>query len=140
MLPLALHRRLFLQGTLGSAVSIGSSRLACAASGDQRRSNKSVIFLWMNGGPSHIDMWDPKPSAPAEIRGPFTPIVTSQPGIQVTEHLPGHARLLEKLTLLRSIDCSDCEHDPNTVMQTGSGEARKTKRTNGKNQNMPLDM
>ena len=59
-------------------------------------------MLWMNGGPSHIDMWDPKPSAPAEIRGPFDPIATSHPGIQVTEHLPGHARLLDKLTLLRA--------------------------------------
>ena len=128
MHPADLHRRLFLQGSLGSALSIGSSRLTCAAAGktSQAGSNKSVIFLWMNGGPSHIDMWDPKPSAPAEIRGPYAPIATSQPGIRVTEHLPGHARLLEKLTLLRSIDCSDCGHDPNTVMQTGSHEAKKT--------------
>jgi len=125
MLPLALHRRLFLQGTLGSALTIGSSRLTCAAARHGRESQKSVIFLWMNGGPSHIDMWDPKPSAPSGIRSPFAPIATAQPGIQVTEHLPGHAKLLDRLTLLRSIDCSDCEHDPNTVMQTGNREARK---------------
>jgi hypothetical protein len=126
MFPPALHRRLFLQGTLTSALSIGSSRLTCAGPTHPGRSNKSVIFLWMNGGPSHIDMWDPKPSAPSEIRGPFASIPTAQPGIQVTDHLPGHARLLDKLTLLRAIDCSDCEHDPNTVIQTGNSEARKT--------------
>ena len=126
MFPPALHRRLFLQGTLTSALSIGSSRLTCAGPTHPGQSNKSVIFLWMNGGPSHIDMWDPKPSAPSEIRGPFASIPTAQPGIQVTDHLPGHARLLDKLTLLRAIDCSDCEHDPNTVIQTGNSEARKT--------------
>jgi len=126
MLPLALHRRLFLQGTLGSALTIGSSRLTCAAARHGRESQKSVIFLWMNGGPSHIDMWDPKPSAPSGIRSPFAPIATAQPGIQVTEHLPGHAKLLDRLTLLRSIDCSDCEHDPNTVMQTGNRQAKET--------------
>ena len=128
MHPADLHRRLFLQGSLGSALSIGSSRLTCAAAGktSQAGSNRSVIFLWMNGGPSHIDLWAPRPSAPAAIRGPSAPLATSQPGIRVTEHLPGHARLLEKLTLLRSIDCSDCEHAPHTVMHTGSREAKKT--------------
>ncbi len=103
---------------------LGQSALASPTAGS--RNQRSVIYLWMNGGPSHIDMWDPKPNAAAEIRGPFAAIATAQPGIQVTEHLPGHARILDKLTVLRSIDCTHCGHDPNTVMQTGSREATKT--------------
>ena len=82
----------------------------------------------MNGGPSHIDMWDPKPDAPREIRGPFNTIKTRLPGVCVTEHLPNHARIMDRLTLVRSIDCMACEHDPNTVMQTGN--VRATPRTN----------
>src|SRR6516225_4510743 len=49
---------------------------------------KSVILLWLAGGPSHIDMYDLKPSAPAEIRGEFKPISTNVTGIQIGEHLP----------------------------------------------------
>lgn len=107
---------------------MASPQVVCAAPPTLRKSNKSVIFLWMNGGPSHIDMWDPKPDAPVEIRGPFGTVPTSQPGTFVTEHLPGHARIMDKLTLIRSLDCMACEHDPNTVMQTGNIAA--TPRTN----------
>lgn len=123
----SLPRRPFLQTMLGSTVSIGSWQAHGAKPATRRRSNKSVIFLWMNGGPSHIDMWDPKPDAPVEIRGPFATIPTSQTGVFVTEHLPGHARIMDKLTLVRSLDCMACEHDPNQVMQTGyAGAAPRT--------------
>src|SRR5437588_6482558 len=49
---------------------------------------QACIFLFLEGGPSHIDMWDMKPDAPAEIRGPFKPIASSVPGTLVCEHLP----------------------------------------------------
>ncbi len=62
----------------------------------------SCILIFLNGGPSHLDMWDMKPDAPAEIRGEFRPIASSLPGVQVSEHLPQFARQLHLGTLIRS--------------------------------------
>ncbi len=62
---------------------------------------KAVIQLYMGGGASHIDSFDPKPLAPSEIRGPFESIATTLPGIAVTEHLPQMSRHLDKMALLR---------------------------------------
>src|SRR5262245_6683342 len=53
----------------------------------------SCILVVLNGGPSHLDMWDMKPDAPAEVRGEFRPIATSVPGVRLCEHLPRLARL-----------------------------------------------
>ncbi len=64
---------------------------------------KSVIFLFQWGGPSHIDMFDMKPDAPEGIRGPHRPISSKADGIQVSEHLPKTARVMDKVTLIRSM-------------------------------------
>jgi hypothetical protein len=64
---------------------------------------KSVIFLFQWGGPSHIDMFDMKPNAPGQIRGPHKPISSSADGIEVSEHLPRTARVMDKVTLVRSM-------------------------------------
>lgn len=64
---------------------------------------KSVIFLFQWGGPSHIDMFDMKPDAPEGIRGPHKPIASKADGIQVSEHLPKTARVMDKVTLIRSM-------------------------------------
>src|SRR5436190_9034070 len=64
---------------------------------------KSVIFLYQFGGPSHIDMFDMKPAAPEGIRGPHKPIVSSADGITVSEHLPRVAKVMDKVTLIRSM-------------------------------------
>jgi hypothetical protein len=64
---------------------------------------KSVIFLFQWGGPSHIDLFDMKPNAPEQIRGPHKPIASSADGIQVSEHLPRVARIMDKVTLIRSV-------------------------------------
>jgi len=85
----------------------------------------AVILFWLSGGPSHIDLWDPKPDAPAEIRGPFQTIATKVPGIRVSEHLPLQARIMDKLTLIRSVDCRASNHTPIT-MQAGNALARRT--------------
>src|SRR5437660_50117 len=61
---------------------------AAAAGAAPRRGNVNCILLWMQGGPSHIDTLDPKPNAPAEIRGDFATIPTRLPGVRVCEHLP----------------------------------------------------
>ena len=64
---------------------------------------KSVIFLFQWGGPSHIDMFDMKPDAPEGIRGPHKPISSKADGIQVSEHLPKTAQIMDKVTLIRSM-------------------------------------
>lgn len=87
------------------------------------RPAKSVILLWMTGGPSQIDTWDPKPTRPPENRGPFGVISTKLPGVQVCEHLPKQAAMLDKFTLIRSVDCRKSNHEPNMVFQTANLEA-----------------
>jgi hypothetical protein len=85
----------------------------------------AVILFWLSGGPSHLDTWDPKPDAPAEVRGPFGSIATKVPGIRVCEHLPLQARIMDQLTLIRSVDCRASNHTPIT-MQAGNALARRT--------------
>src|SRR5882762_1516277 len=71
---------------------------------------KSCIFIFLEGGPPHQDMWDPKPDAPSEIRGPFNPIGTSVPGTFVVEHCPLSAKIAHKFTILRSHSHADNGH------------------------------
>lgn len=83
-------------------------------------SGKSVILLWMTGGPSHIDTWDPKPERPAQNRGPFGVTKTKLPGVVICEHLPKQAAMLDRFTLIRSVDARKSNHEPNMVFQTGN--------------------
>lgn len=64
---------------------------------------KSVLMVFLQGGPSHVDIWDPKPDAPLNIRGEFKPIRTKIPGTQISEHMPMMAEQLDKCTLIRSM-------------------------------------
>src|SRR5947199_511065 len=64
---------------------------------------KSVILIFLQGGPSHIDIWDPKPEAPSNIRGEFKPLPTKIPGTHIGEHMPMMAKALDKATLIRSM-------------------------------------
>src|SRR5437764_14960545 len=64
---------------------------------------KSVIFIFLQGGPSHIDIWDPKPDAPSNVRGEFKLIKTVVPGINLTEVMPLLAKQVDKATLIRSM-------------------------------------
>jgi hypothetical protein len=124
-------RRWFLQTGLAGIGGLSLAQLAAAreanptvpASGSGNR--KSVILFWLSGGPSHIDMWDPKPEAPAEIRGPYSPIATKIPGVQLSEHLPLQASIADKLSFLRAVDCRASNHTPIT-MQAGNPLARRT--------------
>jgi Protein of unknown function (DUF1501) len=81
---------------------------------------KSVILLWMAGGPSQIDTLDPKPDRPPENRGPFGVTKTKLPGVLVCEHLPKLAAILDRCTVIRSVDCRHSNHEPNTVMTTAN--------------------
>ncbi|MGE0756785.1 MAG: DUF1501 domain-containing protein [Pirellulaceae bacterium] len=84
-----------------------------AANGEVDR-EFSVILFWANGGPSHIDLFDLKPAAPAEYRGPFRPIPTNVAGIEINEHLPRLARIADKFVLLRSLQHERNEHSGGT--------------------------
>ncbi len=103
--------------------------------GEGISSHRSVILLWMTGGPSHIDMWDMKPDRPLNNRGPFKPIPTAIPGEFICEHLPKQAAMLDKFTIIRSVDCKKSNHEPNMVMQTGHRDAAP--RVNAKGDRYP---
>lgn len=77
------------------------ARTTAAARGSA--AGKAVIMVYLNGGPSHLDMYDPKPHAPAEYRGEFSPIATNVPGIEFSEHLPLHAAIADKLAIVRNM-------------------------------------
>lgn len=91
--------------------------------GNRQPRQKSVILIWMTGGPSHIDTLDPKPAAPIEVRGPFQTISTALPGVQICEFLPKQAAMLNKMTIVRSVDCRFSNHEPNMVMQSANLDA-----------------
>lgn len=122
-------RRWFLRAGLAGVA--GASLLPVGKASEQPRvihSGKkptSVIVFWLSGGLSHIDSWDPKPDAPIEIRGPFGSISTCVPGIRVSEHLPLQASIMNRLSLIRSVDCRASNHTPIT-MQAGNPLARRT--------------
>ena len=121
----SLSRRSFVKagilGTAGLSLAdiLRSEARASAPGATPRTRQNNVIILWMRGGPSHIDMWDPKPDAPREIRSPFATISTRVPGVQFTEHLPLQASIADKLSVLRAVDCSASNHTPIT-MQAGN--------------------
>ncbi len=113
-----LGRRSLLKASLAGMAGLSLPKLLAAQPG--RRPAKSVILLWMTGGPSHIDTLDPKPLAPKEIRGPFDVIATKLPGVQICEYLPQYAARLDRTTVIRSVDCRHSNHEPNMVMQTAN--------------------
>src|SRR4051812_22398860 len=92
-----LSRRSFLKvGALGlgglTLPAVLRQRQAHAA---EARRATAVILFWMAGGPSHLETYDMKPAAPAEVRGPFRPIATNLPGLNVNELMPRHARIAD---------------------------------------------
>ena len=109
-----------LAGVAGLSVEeLMRQRALAAEAGRSMAGNKSVILLWMTGGPSQIDTWDMKPHRPWINRGPFSPIRTAIPGEVICEHLPRQAAMLDRFTIIRSVDCRHSNHEPNMVMQTG---------------------
>lgn len=109
-----INRRNFLR--VGS-LAIGGLTLpnflrakAQAAHEGQPVKKKSVILIWQAGGPAHQDMYDLKPAAPAEFRGEFRPIATNLPGVQISEHLPLQATIMDKLAIVRSVHHTNAGH------------------------------
>jgi Protein of unknown function (DUF1501) len=106
------RRRILRIGGLG-ALGLNLAQLLRAESQSTSKSAraKSCILLFQFGGASHLDSFDPKPDAPAEIAGEFKPIATSVPGVQVIEHLPRLAKLADKFTLVRSVHHRTSNHN-----------------------------
>jgi hypothetical protein len=83
----------------------------------QASRGKSVIMIWLRGGASHIDSYDMKPEAPLEIRGEFRPIATNVPGIEICEHMPRQAAIMDKLAIVRGIKSIDLgDHTPHYIL------------------------
>ena len=106
-------RRSFLKAGILGATGLSLSELLRAearatSSASSRR--PSVIILWMRGGPSHIDMWDPKPNAPVEFRGEFGVQPTKVPGITLSDMLPMCGKLMDKWSIIRSLYHNDAGH------------------------------
>jgi hypothetical protein len=107
-----VSRRNFLKiGALGLGGLALPQLLRAEAASGIRRSHKSVIMVFLPGGPSHQDMFDLKTDAPSEIRGEFRPIPTNVPGIQICEHLPRLAGMADKYTIIRSMVGAEDRHD-----------------------------
>ncbi len=106
-------------------------RARAIETGTSRPGNKAVILLWMAGGPSQIDTWDPKPDRPLQNRGPFAVISTKITGVHICEHLPRQAAMLDQFTIIRSVDARHSNHEPNKVFQTGNLEAAPRINPNG---------
>lgn len=107
-----VSRRNFLKiGALGLGGLTLPQLLNAESQSGIRLSHKAVIMIFLPGGPSHQDMFDLKVNAPSEIRGEFKPIHTKVPGIQICEHLPQLARIMDKLVVIRSIVGADGDHD-----------------------------
>ncbi|MEC7639193.1 MAG: DUF1501 domain-containing protein, partial [Verrucomicrobiota bacterium] len=85
--------------------------MAMEAKSGTSSSHKSIINIYLPGGPSHLDMFDLKPDAPSEIRGEFKPIRTNVPGMQICEMFPRLAKIADKFAIVRSISDSDGAHD-----------------------------
>lgn len=116
-----MGRRSMLKASLAGMAGLSLPGLVAAKETGQVQSRqKSVILIWMTGGPSQIDTWDVKPNAPTEIRGPFGVTSTALPGIQFCEYLPKQAAMMDRMTVIRSVDCRHSNHEPNMVMQTAN--------------------
>jgi hypothetical protein len=107
---LRMDRRGFLRVGLGAAGLGLADLLRLEAGAATTKRLNSVIILWMRGGPSHIDMWDPKPDAPAEYRGEFGVIPTKVAGVHLSDLLPMSARIMDKWSIIRSLHHEDPGH------------------------------
>jgi hypothetical protein len=96
----------------GLTLAQGGRRVASASNGSGAAFGraKSVILFWLTGGPAQQESWDPKPNAPLEVRGPFQPIASRTPGLNVCELMPQTALLTDKIAVLRAMQTGDNAH------------------------------
>ena len=106
------RRGLLQAGFLGVAgLSLADlARASAAAAATKPRDDLSVILIWLDGGPPQHETYDPKPDAPSDFRGPLKAISTRLPGVQVSELLPEHARMMDKMSIIRSMHHDNGDH------------------------------
>src|SRR5205085_10741294 len=107
------RRNFFRVGTLGlTGLALPDLLRARAAARSEGRSTKdtSVVWLFLSGGPSHLDTYDLKPDAPAEFRGPYRPIKTRVPGLEVSDLMPRQAQVMDKMAVVRTFSHGDGNH------------------------------
>ncbi len=110
-------RRAILQVGLTTSIGLGLADLlrlraiAGGAGGIKPTKVKSCILVWLAGGPSHIDTFDPKPEGGADVRGEFKPIDTAVAGLKISEILPKLAKVMDKATLVRAVTSPEADHD-----------------------------
>lgn len=127
-----LSRRVFLRiGGLGALASNVTTSTAAESqqSAPGFGNAKSVLIVFASGGQSHLDMWDPKPKAPREIRGAFDTIKTAVPGTRFGEHMPRIAKLADRFTVVRSMSHDDLDHG-SAVYLSLTGRYHKRKSSN----------
>ena len=114
---IGISRREVMQVGYSGLLGMGLTALpvcALSATPQASRKRKSVILVFLSGGPSQLDTFDMKPAAPAEIRGEFRPIATRLPGLTICEHLPRLAARADKYALVRSLSFRETEHNAAT--------------------------
>jgi hypothetical protein len=119
-----LTRRAFVQAGASAVLGLSLADLlrGRAAGNPINGSAKSVLLLWLWGGPAQLDTWDPKPAAPLEYRGPFRAIPTRVPGVRVGELFPKVAERLDRIAVLRAVHTQSNDHGvAGTIGLTGSG-------------------
>ena len=119
--PEGMSRRHFMRHLATTALAVPAAQFMTALSANARelkKRNKSCIVLWMGGGPSHMDTWDLKPES--DHGGEFKPIATAAPGVMISEHLPNVAKQFKNLSIIRSLNSKEGNHDRGTYfMHTG---------------------
>jgi uncharacterized protein (DUF1501 family) len=125
-----INRRNFLSiGAFGAGLTLADVLRAKAATGSTQvpptSTPKAAIMVILPGGPSHLDMYDPKPDAPAEFRGEFKAIPTSVPGVHISEHMPLQARMMDKLAVVRSLVANE-EHSDSYLMTGYTEQVNRT--------------
>ncbi|HEY4308289.1 MAG TPA: DUF1501 domain-containing protein, partial [Pirellulales bacterium] len=130
-----INRRAFLETTVaagGAGIALPqllASQASARESGATTR-NTAVIQIWLGGGPSQFETYDPKPDAPVEYRGSFGAISTRLPGVQICEVLPRHAEILDRVAILRSVYHNSADHDAGMYFCV-TGKATKNQPSTG---------
>ncbi|HEV7221113.1 MAG TPA: DUF1501 domain-containing protein [Pirellulales bacterium] len=140
--PGPMPRREFLRlGTLALGGLGLSDVLAARAAAGQATSDASVILFWMWGGPSQLETYDLKPEAPSEFRGPFRPIASNVPGMDICELFPRQARLADRFSLVRSLHHEMASHNDGSIeVLTGKTPAKADPTSTARSEHPDLGM
>jgi hypothetical protein len=118
-----VSRRTFLRAGFAAPFALAAAGQGTLPAAEAPKA-KSILLIWLGGGPSHLDLFDPKPKAPAEYRGPFATIATRTPGVRFTELLPRLAAQSHKYSLIRSnVNFNDGHREAGSIALTGASAA-----------------